>query len=353
MFLKPDKIEQKLGLTLKEKIIPLSAKVTSNMGPMSPLQVGHFFRSQLAIKPTTLTIHNTGDIVPARGTTRSEQYARATYPNGAMNVVRVHWWVCKDEAWHQIDDEHLAWHSGDSEGNSTSLSMEIVGPEGEENGAKLAAIILHKYGWGVERLRTHNYWIGLPDRIVAGAYKNCPYYILPHWDAFKQKVQKHLDSLAGKPEPQPQPQGEIHRVQVGAFTNELYANAMADKARLLGFDPWVFTEKGVIRVQIGAFTDIENAKRMRDRLESLSFNTWIVERNLPAPSAPKESPTPTIRVGDRVRVRAGAKTWTGQTLAGFVFKTVYTVMEINGDRVVIGVNNVVIAAVRSGDLTRV
>jgi len=60
-----------------------------------------------------------------------------------------------------------------------------------------------------------------------------------------------------------------------------------------------------------------------------------------------------IRVGDRVRVKQGAKTYTGGKLASFVFKTVYGVLQISGDRVVIGLGNAVTAAVRMADLTKV
>ena len=60
-----------------------------------------------------------------------------------------------------------------------------------------------------------------------------------------------------------------------------------------------------------------------------------------------------IRVGDRVRVRQGAKTYTGGNLASFVYKTVYDVMQLSGDRAVIGLGNAVTAAVRAADLTKV
>ena len=68
----------------------------------------------------------------------------------------------------------------------------------EDNAAKLAASILYRHGLGIDRLYTHNHWLGLADRIVPGASKNCPLYILPHWDRFKAAVKKELDLLSGK-----------------------------------------------------------------------------------------------------------------------------------------------------------
>lgn len=59
----------------------------------------------------------------------------------------------------------------------------------------------------------------------------------------------------------------------------------------------------------------------------------------------------TITKGCKVKVNAGAKTYTGGTLASFVYSSTYTVMQINGDRAVIGKNGVVTAAVNVKNLT--
>lgn len=58
-----------------------------------------------------------------------------------------------------------------------------------------------------------------------------------------------------------------------------------------------------------------------------------------------------IKVGSKVRVNKGAKTYDGVGLAAFVYSTVYDVIQINGDRIVIGIGKAVTAAVRLGDLT--
>ena len=58
----------------------------------------------------------------------------------------------------------------------------------------------------------------------------------------------------------------------------------------------------------------------------------------------------TIKVGSKVKVKNGAKTYTGGSLTSFVYNTVYTVISISGDRVVIGLNGVITAAMKSSDL---
>jgi len=61
--------------------------------------------------------------------------------------------------------------------------------------------------------------------------------------------------------------------------------------------------------------------------------------------------TATIKEGSKVRVKSGAKTYTGGALASFVYKTTYTVLEKpQGNRVVIGLNGVVTAAINKNDL---
>lgn len=62
-------------------------------------------------------------------------------------------------------------------------------------------------------------------------------------------------------------------------------------------------------------------------------------------SAPNE-----IVVGSVVRLKEGAKTYTGSPLASFVYKRNHVVKSINGNRVVITYNGVVIAAVKKPDL---
>lgn len=58
-----------------------------------------------------------------------------------------------------------------------------------------------------------------------------------------------------------------------------------------------------------------------------------------------------IQKGSKVRVNSGAKTYTGGGLASFVYTTVYEVIQISGDRVVIGIGTAVTAAMNMKDLT--
>ena len=203
-FLKPDKTQVINGVTLHSKIIPLNAKIKK--APDSRHPVGSFFRDQRLLngngKPTYLTIHNTGAITVPSATTMAEQYTRATYPNGNMGTVRPHYYVDHVEAWQLIEDERVSWHALEK-ANTQSLSIEIIGPKAEDNGARLAATLLLKHGLKIGQMTTHNYWMGMPNSIVEGAKKNCPAYILPHWSQFVARVAAYMAEFSGSTVPQP------------------------------------------------------------------------------------------------------------------------------------------------------
>jgi len=227
-FLTPDKTDKINGLTIKRKIIPLNAKRKN----------GNYFRDQRKLSPKYVTIHNTDAINQAKGTTMAEQYSRATYPNDNMGSVRPHYYVDDVEAWQLIEHDRVAWHAGE-QGNTQSIGIEIIGAKAEDNGARLAATVLIELGLTTAALRTHNYWMGLPNKIVSRVPKNCPYYILPHWDKFVAKVANYVKEFSGKPEPKPEPTPAtdvLYRVQVGAFKNKAYADKMlADLSNLAYF----------------------------------------------------------------------------------------------------------------------
>ena len=62
---------------------------------------------------------------------------------------------------------------------------------------------------------------------------------------------------------------------------------------------------------------------------------------------------PTIKVGSTVKVKEGAKTYTGGKIASFVYKRKHKVKELKGDRAVITYLGITVAAVKVSDLTLV
>lgn len=197
-----------------------------------------------------VTIHNTDWISTASGTTPAEQYTRATV-NGNMNDVRVHYYVDNTCAWQNLPLTLSGWHAADGSGNGNrrTIAIECImssayndrDKKSEDNAAKLAAALLKKYNLSIDHLYTHIHWLNVRDGKSGGVdylntakntYKMCPLYILPHWSAFKAKVQSYMNSDTS--------------ASTTPTTTQLY------RVRKSWSDA---------KSQIGAFSSLENAKK--------------------------------------------------------------------------------------------
>nr|DAZ73587.1 MAG TPA: PGRP protein [Caudoviricetes sp.] len=157
-----------------------------------------------------VTVHNTDWISVASGTTPAEQYTRATV-NGNMKDVRVHYYVDNTCAWQNLPHSLSGWHAADGSGNGNrrtiaiecimSSAYNVTDKKSEDNCARLAAALLKKYNLDINHLFTHTHWLNVRDgksgtvdylNTARNPYKMCPLYILPHWSAFKTKVQEYL-----------------------------------------------------------------------------------------------------------------------------------------------------------------
>ena len=160
-----------------------------------------------------ITVHNTDWINVANNTTPAEQYTRATL-NGNMGSVRVHYYVDNVCAWQNLPLTLSGWHAADGNGNGNrkTISIECImssayndkDKKSEDNCARLAAALLNKYNLDISHLYTHTHWLNVRDgksgtidylNTARNPYKMCPAYILPHWQTFKDKVEKYLNDL--------------------------------------------------------------------------------------------------------------------------------------------------------------
>lgn len=201
-FLKPDKIYTLGGVRVSEylltkhnpnKIDMPTAKLTTVIG---------------------VTVHNTDTIRVASGTTAAEQYTRATV-NGNMKSVRVHFYVDANGAWQNLPLDLSGWHAADGsgDGNRKTIAIECImskdytaeDQKAEQNCKQLVAALLKQYGLGIDHLFTHTHWLNVKDgkkgsvdylNTARNSYKNCPAYLLPHWDKFKAGVSALLTPAA-------------------------------------------------------------------------------------------------------------------------------------------------------------
>lgn len=169
-----------------------------------------------------VTIHNTGVINAASGTTMAEQYTRATV-NGKMNSVRVHYYVDEHGAWQNLPLTWAGWHAtdGNGNGNRRTIAIECImsakytdaDKASEDNAARITAEILKTYGLTIDNLYTHTHWLNVRDgkkgtvdqlNVMHHNYKMCPLYILPHWQSFKTKVAGYMGAAEKPAEQEPQ-----------------------------------------------------------------------------------------------------------------------------------------------------
>ena len=164
-----------------------------------------------------ITVHNTDWINVANNTTPAEQYTRVTI-NGNMKSTRVHYYVDNVCAWQNLPLTLSGWHAadGDGDGNRKTISIECImskayndkDKKSEDNCARLVAYLLKAYNLDINNLYTHTYWLhkcrkngyGITGNIdkmntEKHPYKTCPIYIIPHWQTFKNKVEKYLNDL--------------------------------------------------------------------------------------------------------------------------------------------------------------
>lgn len=189
----PDRTRKEHGLVISEKIIPFGSRWTKDA---AGFRSGDLYKADKWMPDGVkgITIHNTEDLENVCDD--AEQYARATWPNQNMGTARVHYYIDDVSCWQLLEETEIGWHAGTGTfgaGNRDTISIEIImdgsGSEADraaiERGALLAAVLLNRYGFGCDRLHTHREWNG----------KQCPLFLLPRWEAFKEKVNGYLKEI--------------------------------------------------------------------------------------------------------------------------------------------------------------
>lgn len=219
-----------------------------------------------------------------------------------------------------IPDEEVAWCT--CQANSYSVSIENCHPDstGKLNSktynslVELCVYLCKKYKLNENDLIRHYDVTG----------KVCPKGFVPKnkggsddnsntaWNKFKSDIKSKLNSTAAS----------------SSNTQKLY------RVRKSWSD---------VKSQIGAYSSLENAKKAcKSGYTVYDWNGKSVYSKSAA----------TFKRGDKVKVKSGAKDYSGSNLASFVYKNTYTILEISGDRIVIGINGAVTAAVHKNNLTK-
>ena len=230
------------------------------------------------MQPKFVVIHNTANDAPAEN--------EIAYMKRNDKEVSFHYAVDEKEAVQGILEDRNAWHAGDGgrgNGNRYGIAIEICysksGGEkfekAEKNAAELAADILKRYGWGVEKIKKHQDF----------SKKYCPHRTLDRgWDRFVDMVKDFLeDKPVEVPDNTPKyTVGKLYKLQADALSvrvspgrenrrkayNELTENAKAHayptghlkkgtavtclETKILGKDVWMRIPSGWVAAYYGA-----------------------------------------------------------------------------------------------------
>jgi len=117
------------------------------------------------------------------------------------------------------------------------------------------------------------------------------------------------------------------------------------------------TPKNTYKVQIGSFSSRSNAEAMLERARIAGFHDALITKITTTNEIDTTSTiaTPIIQIGSRVKLKQSATVYgTNRRFSGFVYKDVWTVHSISGNRVVINRNvsgtNAIMSPVNVKDL---
>ena len=116
-----------------------------------------------------------------------------------------------------------------------------------------------------------------------------------------------------------------------------------------GFDTYIVQIGKFYKVQVGAFSVKKNAEAMLEKLKKAGHDDAFITYSGTSGGTSERK----ITTGSKVRVKAGAKTYSGGSLASFVYSRDHIVKELSGKRAVITYGGTVVAAVNIDDLTLV
>lgn len=189
--------------------------------------------------PEGITVHNTANDASARN--------EASYMKSNNNEVSFHIAVDDVEVIQLIDFNRNAWHAGDGGngfGNRKTIAIEICYSKSggdrfikaEKNAAIIVAKLLKEFGWGFDRVYTHQKHSG----------KYCPHRTLDSgWDRFMNMVKEAYNGTIQGNQNNSTSSNQIYRVR------KSWSDAASQK---------------------GAFSDLNNAKKCAD--SNLGYNVY-------------------------------------------------------------------------------
>lgn len=259
------------------------------------------------------------------------------------------------------EEKDRSWCSSSAANDNRAITIEVASDTTEPyavNDKAYAALLdlvtdicrrngIKKLVWSTKKSERVNHLNGCNLTVHRDyANKSCPgNYLYERQGAIAAEVNKRLGASAAEPETPSSGTGTLYKVQTGAFKQKSNAQALEKKLKAAGFDTYVVNTGGYYKVQVGAFSKKANAEAMLAKLKAAGYSDAFITTGSGGTAAAS------VKVGSKVRLKQGAKTYDGKSLASFVYNRDHVVKEISGDRAVITYGGVVVAAVKLSDLT--
>ena len=262
-----------------------------------------------------------------------------------------------------VEEKDRSWCSSNAANDNRAITIEVASDTTHPyavNAKAYAALLdlvtdicrrngIKKLVWSTNKNERVNHLNGCNMTVHRDyANKSCPGdYLYERHGAIAAEVNKRLGASAAEPETPSSGTDTLYKVQTGAFKQKSNAQALEKKLKAAGFDTYVVNTGGYYKVQVGAFSKKANAEAMLAKLKAAGYSDAFITTGSGGMAAAS------VKVGSKVRLKQGAKTYDGKSLASFVYNRDHIVKEISGDRVVITYGGVVVAAVKLSDLTLV
>lgn len=270
--------------------------------------------------PDCIVIHNTANDASANN--------EIAYMHSNNNTVSFHYAADDKEIVQGIDLNRNTWNAGDGSngrGNRKGISIEICYSKSggtkfeaaQKNAAELTAKLLKDYGWGIDKVMKHQDFNG----------KYCPHRTLSDygWDYFLNLVKGYMTPTITIAK------GDLVSIKTGAK----YYNGKSVPS-------WVINLKWYVSSVSGERVVINKSE---DNKYSINSPIDVAYLTIAEPT-----PEATIKVGSTVKIKTGAKTYTGGSLANFVYTRTYKVKELKNNRAVVTYLGITVAAINVNDL---
>nr|DAL90518.1 MAG TPA: CW7 repeat protein [Caudoviricetes sp.] len=196
-----------------------------------------------------------------------------------------------------VEEKNRSWCSSSNANDQRAITIECASdathPYAFNNTvyAKLIELctdICKRYGktkllWFGDKTKTLNYEPASNEMVLTVhrwfANKSCPGdWMYARMGDLASKVTAKLGGSAGGTETSADNQ-VLYRVQTGAFSNKVNADAMLQKVKAAGFDTYMVKVDDLYKIQVGAFSKKANADAMATKLKAAGFDTYVTTKS--------------------------------------------------------------------------